>query len=406
MSVVSGNDLDWDSVMDEMLAGVAAGGGAGDAGEGFDAEDYQDAVPDGWKSVGTDHDEDGDEPDPDPGDDGPGEGVKTVAFFSPVSAVAQVHRKKNEAENSILKATGDVDRDRVAKYLGWQVERTPMFLPNGEPVKTHMAQVRSDNQKVLGVVTAGFQTIQNSELLELADAVRNENELTFANAGMVDGGNRVFFQCRGDSFDIGGGSGGDDVVTPYMLFCNGHDGSLSCRMVPMTERMFCQNQLANIVRRAESLVVIRHSGDMKSKIAEAKRLGKTYFATIKANREAMLALRDTAVKTEDLQKFFHGVYEKHFDAVQMNAKTEEQEKAVQKMKDGFGEFVMRFEKEKNVAGATAWNMANAYTWWLQHCKGVGKNPQKTAQRRYESALFGVSASRSVEAFRMALELAS
>jgi len=62
MSVVSGNDLDWDSVMDEMLAGVAAGGGAGDASEGFDAEDYQDAVPDGWKSVGTDHDGDDDEP--------------------------------------------------------------------------------------------------------------------------------------------------------------------------------------------------------------------------------------------------------------------------------------------------------------------------------------------------------
>jgi hypothetical protein len=163
--------------------------------------------------------------------------------------------------------------------------------------------------------------------------------------------------------------------------------------------------LGNIVKRQTSIAVIRHTGDMKSKIEEAKRLGRAYFTTVKANRDAMLELRNTAVKTEDLQKFFHGVYEKHFGAVQMNAKDEAQERAVQRMKDGFGEYMLRFEKEKKIAGATAWNMANAYTWWLQHCKGVGKNPQKSAQRRYESSLFGVNASRSVEAFQSALGMA-
>ncbi|HQX50057.1 MAG TPA: DUF932 domain-containing protein [Planctomycetaceae bacterium] len=296
----------------------------------------------------------------------------------------------------------DIDRAEVERYLSWSVDRIPLTLHTGEPVKTHVANVRSDSRQVIGVVTAGFQTIQNQELIDLADAVRNDQQLRFCNAGVVAGGARVFFQCRGDSFDIGDG----DEVVPFMLFCNGHDGSLSCRMTPMTKRMWCQNQLGNIVRKHSAFAAIRHTGDTRLKLEEAKRLGRQYFTTMQANREAMLAMRDTGVKTEDLQRFFHDCYSKHFGIVNFNAKTEAEERAAERAKAGYAEYVKRFENEKRVAGSTAWNMANAYTGWLQHDRGVGKNPQKTAQRRYESALFGVTASRSVEAFRVALELAS
>lgn len=395
MSVVQADGgIDMDSLLDEILGGVSDGSEWNEAGGTTEETTQGETAPE--DAAGDDADE---------RVIVVRSGLTTVPFGSRVIEVPQVYRKNHEKENSILHGSGDLDRDRLAQYLGWQVERTPMFLPDGRPVKTHVAQIRSDNQAQLGVVTAGFQTIQNSELLELADAVRNDNDLRFANAGMVDGGSRVFFQCRGESFDIGGGPGGEDVVTPYMLFCNGHDGSLSCRMIPMTDRMFCQNQLGNIVKRAASLFVIRHTGDTKSKIKEAKRLGRAYFTTIQANREAMLELRNTAVKTQDLQEFFHGCYTKHFGQVQKDATTEEQQRAADRMKESFGDYVKRFESEKHVAGATAWNMANAYTWWLQHKKGAGKDPQKTAQRRLESSLFGVSASRSVDAFRMALEMA-
>jgi phage/plasmid-like protein (TIGR03299 family) len=296
----------------------------------------------------------------------------------------------------------DVDREDVERYLSWSVDRVPMTLHTGEAVKSHVANVRSDSRQVIGVVTTGFQTIQNQELIDLADAVRNDQQLRFCNAGVVNGGARVFFQCRGESFDVGNG----DEVVPFMLFCNGHDGNLSCRMTPMSKRIWCQNQLGNIVKSHAAFVTIRHTGDTRQKIEEAKRLGRQYFITIKANHEAMLAMRDTAVKTEDMQKFYHECYSKHFGHVDFNAKTEEEQRKADRAKDGYADFAKRFDNERRVAGATVWNMANAYTGWLQHDKGVGKNPQKTANRRYESSLFGVTATRSVEAFRVALELVS
>lgn len=174
----------------------------------------------------------------------------------------------------------------------------------------------------------------------------------------------------------------------------------------MTQRMWCQNQLGNIVKRHAAFATIRHTGDTRQKIEEAKRLGRQYLVTMQANREAMLALRDTAVKTEDLQRFFHECYARHFGHVPLNAQTEQEHRAAERAKEGYARFVKRFDSERSVAGSTVWNMANAYTGWLQHDKGVGRNPQKTAQRRLESSLFGVLASRSVEAFRVALELAS
>ncbi len=296
----------------------------------------------------------------------------------------------------------DIDRSEVERYLSWWVDRVPITLQTGEPVKTHVANVRSDSRQVIGIVTKGFQTIQNKELIDLADAVRNDQQLQFCNAGVVARGARVFFQCRGESFDVGDG----DEVSPFMLFCNGHDGSLSCRMTPMTKRIWCQNQLGNIVKAHSAFAAIRHTGNTRQKLEEAKRLGRQYFTTIQANRTAMLAMRDTGVKSEDLQKFFQECYTKHFGAVGLNSKTDAEERAAERARQGYSEFVKRFENEKRIAGSTVWNMANAYTGWLQHDRGVGKDPQKTAQSRYESSLFGVTASRSVEAFRLALMLAS
>lgn len=117
-------------------------------------------------------------------------------------------------------------------------------------------------------------------------------------------------------------------------------------------------------------------------------------------------MRDIGVKTEDLQRFFHDCYSRHFGQINFSPKTEAEERAAERAKAGYAADVKRFENEKRIAGSTGWNMANAYTGFLQHDRGVGKIPQRTAQRRYESSLFGVTASRSVEAFRIALSLTS
>jgi phage/plasmid-like protein (TIGR03299 family) len=289
----------------------------------------------------------------------------------------------------------DPSREEVEEILGWDVNAVALQTVDGQPVTTHVVNVTNGHQ--LGVVGASYQIIQNRELLDLADAIRNDNSLEFGTAGFTGDGQKVFFQCKGECFDIGEG----DTVTPYMLFANGHDGGLAARLQPMTERMFCQNQLGSITR-GKAYFTIRHVGNIKAKIEEAKALGRAFFKVTEDNRLAMLELRNTEVSQADLQKFFYEIYQRHYKSVNLNPKTEEEHNAAERARNAYHQFNRRFIKEKHIAGTTAWNMANAYTGWLQHDKGAGSNPQLTARRRYESSIIGTLERRSREAFKLAL----
>ena len=61
-----------------------------------------------------------------------------------------------------------------------------------------------------------------------------------------------------------------------------------------------------------------------------------------------------------------------------------------------------FDERREVAGATAWNAANAYTEWLQHERKLQtKDPHKAAEQRLQENLFGTSVQRSQKAMMMA-----
>lgn len=291
----------------------------------------------------------------------------------------------------------DPSREEVEEIIGYKVHSETLQTSSGEPVTTHVVNINSSNGEQLNVVGSSFQIIQQSELLDLADSIRNDHSLKFGTAGFTGNGQKVFFQVLGECFDIGEG----DTVTPYMLFANGHDGGLACRLQPMTERMFCQNQLGSITR-GKAYFTIRHVGNVKAKIEEAKALGRAFFKVTEDNRLAMQELRDTEVSQADLQKFFYEIYQRHYKSVNLNPKTEEEHNAAERARNAYHQFNRRFIKEKHIAGTTAWNMANAYTGWLQHDKGAGSNPQLTARRRYESSIIGTLERRSREAFKLAL----
>lgn len=297
-------------------------------------------------------------------------------------------------------AAKQLTRKQVETALGWDVERQALQLADGTEVKSHFANARvvEGNTQILGVVGKGYRVIQNKEILDLAESLRKKHKLRFTHAGVVGNGERVYFQCSGPSFPVSEG----DEITPYMLFVNAHDGSLACRMAPMTERMVCQNQLANFVRDQPSFVSIRHSGNVKQKLEEVGRLGRHYMSICQANRAAMVALRKKRVTKKKMTRFFETLYLEQIREVTTDPKTRNEDLARNRADVAFQKFRQRFENEIPVAGSTAWNMANAYTGWLQHDYRVGKDPARSQKRRRQSSLFGILAQRSVIAFQAAL----
>lgn len=291
-------------------------------------------------------------------------------------------------------------RKKIEQALDWDVHRIPLQLEDGTPLESHVANVRmlEGQPHVLGVVGKGYEIIQNEDLLSMAEAVQRKHKLSVTFAGVIGQGERVFLQCAGEAFSVGG----SDEVRPYMLFANGHDGGLSCRMTPMTERLACTNQLRNIAKENETWLSIRHYGDVKTKMEEAGRLARHFLTVSAANRSLMVRLRDRGVTHKRLAKFFEQMYSLHYGPVVGNPQSKSESQAKGRAETSFDKFVQRFEADVPVAGATAWNMANAYTGWLQHDHRVGRDPAQSSYRRYVSSLFGVLADRSVEAFQSAM----
>jgi hypothetical protein len=63
----------------------------------------------------------------------------------------------------------------------------------------------------------------------------------------------------------------------------------------------------------------------------------------------------------------------------------------------------RFDREEQIAGATAWNAFNAYTGWLQNDRSIRvADADAREDRRVGLNLFGKNAERTSAAFQRAI----
>jgi phage/plasmid-like protein (TIGR03299 family) len=151
--------------------------------------------------------------------------------------------------------------------LGWTVRQEPLYRRDNTQVDDWKANIRSDTQDVLGVVTNRYTVIQNKEAFGfLANLLGSE--LAFETAGSLHGGKRVFVTCRLASIDhveVGG-----DQVDLYVNFFNRHDGAGAVQLLTTPIRTVCRNTWDTAVGSAVNTFSIRHVGSPSTRIAEAR----------------------------------------------------------------------------------------------------------------------------------------
>ena len=156
--------------------------------------------------------------------------------------------------------------------LDWTVEQWPLFARQGDAERAatdRVANVRTDTNAVLGVVSPGYRPFQNREAFEFFDAVVQDKLAIFETAGSLRGGKHVWMLARLPQTLR---AAPDDEVRPYVLLTNAHDGSRALRMIPTTVRVVCQNTLHLALSGAgvaEGLTVY-HSESLPRRVAEAR----------------------------------------------------------------------------------------------------------------------------------------
>ena len=132
--------------------------------------------------------------------------------------------------------------------LRWEVGEVDLMTADHppSPVLKRKAIVRLDRPmghagRVLGVAHRGFAPIQNHDAGLLFDAIFGQGRSIYHTGGYLGDGEVVWLLAKiNKTLKIGA----DDIVEPYALMANSHDGSMAFNIRLTTIRVVCQNTLA------------------------------------------------------------------------------------------------------------------------------------------------------------------
>lgn len=140
-------------------------------------------------------------------------------------------------------------------------------------VEGYYANVRSDDQHLLGVVPQTFNTVSNNEMYEIAEAIEGEakGDVQFETGGSLKGGSKVWLLLRlREPLVVPGDT---TAVIPYWAMQNSHDGSGSFRGQCTLTRIVCDNtsQAADLDAQARGTeFVFRHTKNVRDRIDQAR----------------------------------------------------------------------------------------------------------------------------------------
>ena len=149
--------------------------------------------------------------------------------------------------------------------LDWRVEQRPVQTADGIELKGFFANIRSTDQKVLGVVTDKYRVVQNEDAFAFTDALLGEG-VTYEAAGSLQEGRKVWLLAKLPHRYIISG----DEITPYLVFSNSHDGSGAIRVAMTPVRVVCNNTLNLALETAKRSWSAAHTGNLAGKMQDAR----------------------------------------------------------------------------------------------------------------------------------------
>ena len=147
--------------------------------------------------------------------------------------------------------------EEAIKYAGlnYEVAKSPLYIkgsnfvetPNGiettdseQKVPNYFANIRTDNNAVLGVVGNDYHIVQNREAFSFFDAIVGGGDgILYETAGALGKGERIFITAKLPGYIRVGN--GNDVTEKYVFLTTSHDGSGSITAAFTPIRIVCQN---------------------------------------------------------------------------------------------------------------------------------------------------------------------
>jgi phage/plasmid-like protein (TIGR03299 family) len=253
----------------------------------------------------------------------------------------------------VQEAPTSIDALRLAQ-LDWDVIPEKVFLADGTLLPETVANIRSSDRSILGVVSDHYKIVQNRDAFSFVDGLL-ENNVTFESAGALNHGKRIWILAHLPVQKILG----DDIV-PYLVFTNSHDGSQAITAALTPTRVVCQNTLTLALNTAKRSWSIRHMGDMEGKQKDASitlGLANKYMENLNIKAEEYQQMKISKKALNDIIEMVFPIDEK--------SDTDRQKKNVSELRNQFIDIYTNTDNILQFKG-TAWGLYNAFGDFASH----------------------------------------
>ena len=276
----------------------------------------------------------------------------------------------------ILDNPPTIEQAIIDAGLDWIVEEQPIYqqLDDGYvPILGHKSLVRSTDKKVLGIVSDMYKPLQNQDAFGWFNFLLHENNISFEAAGSLKGGRRVWILAKinESTLDVDNG----DVVNPYLLLSNSHDGSTAVWVQFSAIRVVCNNTLSLALssrykdEARGKAIRIRHSSSIKEQLSIAQNALDFARQRFQYSVEEYRKMAKKSI-SKDLFEDYVGYV--------LDTDTPTSTRAYPKIE-------ANFLQGRGNAGVSLWHGFNAIAEWLDYQRG------RTQESRLDSTWFGDSA---------------
>lgn len=251
---------------------------------------------------------------------------------------------------------------------------------------------RSDTKAPLSVVSARYQVVQPSEILEFYRDLTEVGGFQLETAGVLKEGRKLWALARtGQSATLKG----KDEVNGYLLLATACDGTLATTAQHTAVRVVCNNTLQIALGNSAGAIKVPHRSQFDAQ-AVKRQLGIA-VSSWDAFMVRMKALSERKVSDAVAEKFLRRVLTYSTPNVADREALAVNERAIKAV----GQLYAGRGKGADMASAsgTAWGLLNAVTEYVDHHRRA-----RSDDHRRDAAWFGAGATLKQKAWDEALKL--
>ena len=247
--------------------------------------------------------------------------------------------------------------------LNWNVVSRPLVAVgvNGQllSVPGKVAQVRDDNDSIIGITGKEYTIFQNDDLKRIVSPLVDEGLLEITNMGYLKGGSKVFIQAQMvEEYRAAG-----DAHRGSITLLNAHDGTAALAAGVTATRVICTNTFTTAM--SDMGTRFRHNASIHDNAANITAIIDYVNENMKRYSEVADQLALHNVVGNELDDIISEAYNKPIENV----------RAANKIKQ-FYRYGIQTE------GKTLWDAFNAVTQYTNH------NAVKDDNKRWGSVQFG------------------